>query len=287
VVATAVSSISIPAGISDSIAQPDAGISTLPESSPVPSTSAADGSHVDSVLSIPNTVKPLYASISVGNIDAESVIASFSVQNSIQLSCTDISSDGTNAEPSVHQIAIPESVLSPHSAISHKGVPPSTNIPAMSVPNSGTDPIVPLASTNSRSSISAFTSPNAVQTTLSGISAQSIDPIQPLCPDMSNKNCDPDIGDVNVNPSIATLSVDPADVDLSGVDICSSQPQDVGMCIEDTQADLVLASLPISTEDIHPNSSLPIVVQSSCSDEPPSTMMPDFLPQTFPFLNVE
>jgi hypothetical protein len=97
----------------------------------------------------------------------------------------------------------------------------------------------------------------------------------------------PDIGDTDVNPSIAALSVDAADVDISGADIHPSQPQDVGMCIEDTQADLVLASLPISAEDIHPNSSLPIMVQSSCSDESANVMMPDFLPQTFPFLNVE
>ncbi|PNF41384.1 hypothetical protein B7P43_G14410 [Cryptotermes secundus] len=286
-VASAVSSISIPASIPGSIAQPDSGISTLPVSSPVPTTSGADGSHLDPVLSIPNTVKPLYASITVGNIDPDSVIASFSVPNSIQLSCADISSDGTNVEPSVPQIAISESVLSPHSDISHKGAPPSTDITAMSVPNSATDPIVPLANTNSHSSISAFTAPNAVETTISGISTQGIDPIQPLCPDVSDKHCDSDISDMNVNPSIPTLSVDAADVSLSGVDICPSQPQDVSMCIEDTQADLVLASLPISTEDIHPNSSLPIVVQSPCSDEPPNTMMPDFLPQSFPFLNVE
>jgi hypothetical protein len=162
----------------------------------------------------------------------------------------------------------------------------------MSVPDSGPDPIVSLASTN----ISAFTAPNAIETTISGVSAQNIDPIQPLCPDMSD-NHDPDIGDLNVNPPIPTLSVDAAnlglsgedvaDVGFSGVDICPSQPQDVSMCIEDTQADLVLASLPISAEDIHPNSSLPIVVQSSCSDEPANTVLPDFLPQPFPFLNVE
>jgi hypothetical protein len=291
--ATTMSSISIPASIPDLIAQPDSGISTLSVSSPVPSTST-DGSHLDPVLSVPNPVKPLYASITVENIDPDSVITSFSVPNSIQLSCTDISSDGTSAEPSIPQLSIPESVLSPHSDISPKGAPPSTDNPSVSAPDCG-------LSTNSHSSICALIAPNSIETTISGISAQSIDLIQPLCSNMSDKNSDPEPVsalaianpvqsshlNMNMNPPVPTLSVDAADVGISEADVHPSQPQDVSMCIDDTRTDLALASLPVSTEDLHPNPSLPVAAQSSCSDESASTMMPDFLPQSFPFLDVE
>jgi hypothetical protein len=282
---TIVSSISIP----DSIAQPDSGASSLSVSSLIPSTST-DGSHLNPLLSIQNTVKPLYASITVGNIDPDCVIASFPAPNPIQLSCADISTDGTNAESSVPQLSVPESVLSPHPDISHEGAPPITNIPSVSVPNSDMDPIVPSARTNSHSTVPAFHDRNAIETAMSGVSAQSIDLIEPLCPNVSALASDssvqsslPAVSAMNVKPSVQTLSVDAVDVNICRL----SQPHDVIMCVEDTHADLVLASLPISTEDIHPSSSVPIVVQSSCSDESANAMMPDFLPQTFPFLNVE
>jgi hypothetical protein len=303
--ATIMSSISVPVDIPDNIAQLDSGTSTLSISSLVPSTST-DGSHLNPLLSIQNTVKPLYANITVENIDPDCVISSFPVPNSVHLSCSDISSDGTNAEPSAPQLSIPENILSPHSDISHEGASPDTDIPSVSVSvsDSGTDLTIPSARTNSLSSASAFNDPNAIETAMSGISAQSVDLIQPLCPNMSDnhgvseivsalaiansgQSTHPGISDVNGKPSIPTLSVDAADVNISGADIHPSQPQDVSMCIEDTQADLVLASLPISTENIHASPSPPIVIQSSCSDESANTMMPDFLPQTFPFLNIE
>jgi hypothetical protein len=271
---TIVSSISIP----DSIAQPDSGTSTLSVSSLIPSTST-DGSHLDPLLSIQNTVKPLYASITVGNIDPDCVIASFPAPSPVQLSCTDISTDDMNSEPSVPHL------LSPHSDISC-----DTNIPSVSVPNSDTDPIVPSARTSSHSAVPAFHDPDAIETEMSGLSAQSIDLIEPLCPNMSALASDsslqsslPAVSAVNAKPSVQTLSVDAVDVNICRV----GRPHGVNMCVEDTHADLVLASLPISTGDIHPSSSVPIVVQSSCSDESPNAMMPDFLPQTFPFLNVE
>jgi hypothetical protein len=292
---TIVSSISIPAGISDSVAQHDPGTSTLSVSSFVPGTST-DGSHLDPLLSIQNTVKPLYANITVGNIDPDCILDSFPAPNPIHLSCTDVSSNGTNAEPSVPQLSIPESVFSHHSDISREDSPPITDI--HSVPNSGMGPILPSARTDSFSAISAF------DDAMSGISAQSMDLIQPMCPNMSDKNDVPEIvsalavdssvqsslpaiSDVNGKLSVQTLSVDAVDVNMCRADIHPIEPHDVSMCVEDTHADLVLASLPISTEDIHPSSSVPIVVQSSCSDESANAMMPDFLPQTFPFLNVE
>jgi hypothetical protein len=146
----------------------------------------------------------------------------------------------------------------------------------------------------------------------SGISSDSVDLIHPLCPNISDNKNDSetisnltipnsiqpshsDIDCIHTDPSVSTLSVDALDVSISEAGIhpsctISIQPKDVSMAIEETHTDLMLASLPISTQDIHPSSSLPSAVQSLRTDESTNrspNMMPNFLPQNLPFLNVE
>jgi hypothetical protein len=319
--------------ISDSSIQPDSGISTLSVSPPVPGAST-DGSHLDSMLPIPNSVQPSYAGITVENIDPDSVITSFSVPNSIQPTCGDISSGGTSMETSVSQLSIPDSALPPHSDISPKDSCPSTDVPSISIPNSlcVTHPTVSSASKNPDSSISALIVPNTLDTVGSCIPVKSVNLIDPLFPNISDKKNDSeatsalipnsaqsshsdidseatsaliipnsaqsshsDIDCIHTDTSVSTLSVGALDISISETGIhpsctVSIQPQNSGLSVEGTHTDLVLASLPLSADGIHSSSSCPNAVQSSCSDEstnPTSNMMPDFLPQNFPFLNVE
>lgn len=292
---TIMSSIPISSSIAGSSAQPDSNVSTLFISSPDPGTSI-DGSHLDSLLSTPHCVKPSYASISIENMGADSVSTSFSVPNSIQLPCTDISSDGMYTESSVPQLSTAGTVLSPP-----KGLPPNS-IPSISV--CVTAPTVSSASTNLDSSISAHTVPDSSKTTRSDTPTKSDDLVHPLCPSIPEKKSD--------SESISTLSVpncthsSHTDIDYMHMNTIASAPSlhavnipeadthpieahDANTSIEDTHTDFVLASLPITPEDLH-SSPLSSPVQFSCSDKPTNAspnLMPDFLPQNFPFLNVE
>jgi hypothetical protein len=293
---TIMSSIPISSSMSGRSTQPDSNMPTLFISSPDPSTSI-DGPHLDSLLSISNGVKQSYASISIENIDADSVRTSYSVPNSIQLPCTDMSSDGMYTESSVPQLSATGTVLSPS-----KGVPLNST-PCISV--CVTDPTASSANTNRDSSVSALTVSDASETTRSDIPAKSDDLVHPLCPSMPEKKSD--------SESISTLSVtncthsSHSDIDYMHMNTVASAPSlhsvnisepdthrietnDANTSIEDTHTDFVLASLPITSEDLHSSSSLSNSVHFSCSDKPTNAnpnLMPDFLPQNFPFLNVE
>jgi len=293
---TIMSSIPISSSISSSSTRPDSNMSTLFISSPNPSTST-DGPHLDSLLSIPNGVKQSYESISIENIAADSVRTSFSVPNSIQLPCTDISSDGMYTESSVPQLSATGTVLS-HS----KGVPLNST-PCISV--CLTDPTASSANTNLDSSVSALTVPHAPETTRSDIPAKSDDLVHPLCPSMSEKKSDSEsISTLNVahctHPShsdidyihMNTIASAPTlhCVNISEADTHPIAPNDADTSIENTHTDFVLASLPITSEDLHSSPSLSNSVHFSCSEKPTNSnpnLMPDFLPQNFPFLNVE
>jgi hypothetical protein len=79
-------------------------------------------------------------------------------------------------------------------------------------------------------------------------------------------------------------------VNMSQADPHPVATNDADSCIEDTHTDFVLASLPITSEDLPSSPSLTNSVHFSCSDKPTNAnpnMIPDFLPQNFPFLNVE
>jgi hypothetical protein len=79
-------------------------------------------------------------------------------------------------------------------------------------------------------------------------------------------------------------------VNMSQADPHPIATNDANTSIEDTHTDFVLASLPITSEDLHSSPSLSNSVHFSCSDKPTNAnpnLMPDFLPQNFPFLNVE
>jgi hypothetical protein len=79
-------------------------------------------------------------------------------------------------------------------------------------------------------------------------------------------------------------------VNISGADTHPIEAHDANTSIEDSHTDFVLASLPVTSEDLHPSPSLSNPVQFSCSDKSTNAspnLMPDFLPQNFPFLNVE
>jgi len=79
-------------------------------------------------------------------------------------------------------------------------------------------------------------------------------------------------------------------VHISEADSHPIAPNDADTSIEDTHTDFVLASLPITSEDLHSSPSLSNSVHFSCSEKPTNSnpnLMPDFLPQNFPFLNVE
>jgi hypothetical protein len=310
---TSVSSISIPANISDNSTQTDSGISTLSVSSPVPSTST-DVSHLDPILSIPTSVNPSYGSITVQSINPNSVMTSLCVPNSIQSSCTDISSNGTNTDSSVSQLSITDAVLPPHTDIHLKDTCASSHITSISIPNSvhDTHTTVPAASTNPDSSISALIVSNSTATMGTDISSDSVDLIHPLCPSMSDNKNDSetistvtvpnlvqsshsDISCIHTDTSVSALCVDALDVNISEAGIhpsctISLQPQDTSMATEETHTDLMLAPLSVSTQDIHPSSSLPSTVQSLHADESnncSSNVAPDFLSQNLPFLNVE
>jgi hypothetical protein len=293
---TIMSSIPISSSISGNSTQPDSNMSTLFISSPDPSTSV-DGPHLDSLLSIPNGVKPPYARITIENIDSDSVRTSFCVPNSIQLPCTDTSSDGMYTESSVRQLSVTGTVLSPS-----KGSP-LNSIPSISV--CVTDPTVSSASTNLDSSISAVSVPGAAETTRSDIPAKSDDLLHALCPSIPEKKGDSESFSTSSVPNSTHSSHSDIDymhmntiasasclhtVNISEADTHPIEAHDANMSIEDTHTDFVLASLPINPEDIHPNPLLSNPVQFSCSDKPMNAkpnLMPDFLPQNFPFLNVE
>ena len=293
---TIMSSIPISSSISGSNTRPDSNMSTLIISSPDPSTST-DGPHLDSLLSIPNGVKQSYESISIENIAADSVRTSFSVPNSIQLPCTDMSSDGMYTESSVPQLSATGTVLSPS-----KGMPLNST-PRISV--CLTDPTASSANTNLSSSVSAVTVPDTPETTRSDIPAKSNDLVRPLCPSMPEKKSDSesvstlnvahcthsshsDIDYIHMNTVASAPSLH--SVHISEADSHPIAPNDADTSIEDTHTDFVLASLPITSEDLHSSPSLSNSVHFSCSEKPTNSnpnLMPDFLPQNFPFLNVE
>jgi hypothetical protein len=293
---TIMSSIPISSSISGSSTQPDSNMSTLFISSPDPSTST-DGPHLDSLLSIPNGVKQSYEGISIENIAAGSVRTSFSVPNSIHLPCTDMSSDGMYTESSVPRLSATGTVLSPS-----KGVPLNST-PCICV--CLTDPTASSTNKNRDSSVSALTVPNTPETTRSNIPAKSDDLIHRLCPRMSEKKNDSesistlnvthcthsshsDIDYIHMNTIAAAPSLH--SVNITEADTHPIAPNDADTSIEDTHTDFVLASLPITSEDLHSSPSLSNSVHFSCSEKPTNSnpnLMPDFLPQNFPFLNVE
>lgn len=310
-VTTTMTSISVPANISDSSTQPDSGTSTHTISSPVPSTST-DGSHLDSMLSIQNSVEPSHAGITVKKIDPSSVIPSFCVPNSIQ-SYTDILSNGTNTDSSVFQLSIPDTILPPHTDICVKDTHPLTHVPSISVPSvCDTHAAVSSASTSPDPPISAAAVPNSIATVGSGISTDSVDLIHSFCPTVADIKNDyetvstlslpnsvqsshSDIDCMHTDTSMSTLSVGTVDVNISEAGIhpsctISIQPQNASMAVEGTHRDLMLEPLPISTQDIHPSSSLSSAVPSLCTDESTNyspNIMTDFLPRSLPFQNVE
>jgi len=290
------SSIPISSGMSGSSTQPDSNMSTLFISSPDPTTSI-DDPHLDSLLSIPNGVKQSYESISVENIAADFVRTSFSVPNSIPLPCTDMSAGGMYRESSVPQLSATGTVLSPS-----KGVPLNST-PCISV--CLTDPTASSANTSLDSSVSALTVPDATETSRSDIPAKSDDLVHPLCRSMPEKKSDSesvstlnvahcthsshsDIDYIHMNAVAAAPSLH--SVNISDADTHPIATNDADNSIEDTHTDFVLASLPITSEDLHSSPSLSNSVHFSCSDKPTNAnphLLPDFLPQNFPFLNVE
>ncbi|XP_069672507.1 uncharacterized protein [Periplaneta americana] len=241
--------MSIPCTVTSNT-QPESGISTLSASSSVSSTSN-DTTHLESMITIPNS----YGSISVEDIHAASVITSLS-------SSANISAGNTVTNSQCLGISVKDTLPSSISAVS-----------------------MHTESTNTSSSISALI-PNSIEP---------VENVEPFCTDMPDEDddCKPTLSTLtSVQPShpclsendasttVSTLSVDALDVSIHPISI---QPQD----INDTHPELVMGTLPLPAEDLHSSSSLP---PSSCSDESTahsSTILPDFLPQNFPFLNVE
>ena len=293
---TIMSSIPISSSMSGSSTQPDSNMSTLFISSPDPSTSI-DGRHLDSLLSIPNGVKQSYEGISVENTAVDSVRTSFSVPNSIQLPCTDMSSHGMYTESSVPQLSAAGTVLSPSKGVSLNSTP--------CISLCLTDPTASSANTNLNSSVSALTVPDATETTRSDIPAKSDDLVHSLCPSMPEKKSDSesvstvnvahcthsshsDINYIHMNTIASAPSLH--SVNISEVDTHPIATNDTDTSMEDTHTDFVLASLPINSEDLHSSPSLSNSVHFSCSDKSTNAnpnLMPDFLSQNFPFLNVE